>query len=237
MRMQNPGLELRSRFYVRARREACTYWIEIRKRLATQPWRRRSSKSLPRFCILMAERACFSEQGSPGPRAVTPRLRLPHRTSGAPGKRCVTAAKSRSPSFITRPRALQQFGNCCCISSRGRKRLAPRNHRAPGDPALRSFTGNSFGSLPAAGLSEDVTWPSTSRPSGTPTGPEELTTNDCPLVQTREVCRRQLRPVVSSDRRRAVEIPVVRSARKVLRVIFSDRPGEFRLATTRECCP
>ena len=119
-------------------------------------------------------RTCFSEQGSPGPHAVTPRFRLPHRASDVTAGRSVTSAQSRPPRFITRPSSLQQFGNCCRILSRGRKRLAPRNHRVLGDPALRSFTGNSFGSLPAAGLSGDVTRPSTSRPPGTPAGPEEL---------------------------------------------------------------
>ncbi len=189
MRMRNPRKELRSRFFVRAKREACTYWIKIRKRLATMPWRRRSSRSLRRFCIFMAmDRVSLSR--------IRQDLALPKSSARRPAAQAAAMEPgSRLPRFITRPSALQQFGNCCRISSRRRKRRLPRSRRALGDPALRSFTGNSFGSLPAAGRPGDITWPSTSRPPGTPAGPEELSTNDPPCFdfQSRHVLVEQNR--------------------------------------------
>ena len=156
-----------------------------------------------------APRTCFSEQNPPGSNAVQHRS-LPRRANGHNRVQCHPAHKSRSPRVT---------------ASFSRRRSSGTAADRLEDPALRSITGNSFGFLPAAGLSRDVTWPSTSRPLGTPAGPEEPSMNDFNQsrlpVGIREIRSRQLRPVVSSDRRMAVEILVVRSARKVLRVTFS----------------
>ena len=132
-----------------------------------------------------APRTCFPEQGSSGSSAANQR-KLPLRPVPA------------SPRFITRPNSLRQFGNC---------------HKELGDPALRLFTRNSFCFLTAAGCPRDVTEPSTSRPLGTICRPRRAVDQSFPLVTTREILRQQLRPAVSSGRRRAVEILAPRSVR------------------------
>ena len=155
--------------------------------------------------LATAPETCLPEQDSPGSRAVTQRLRRPRRASGAIAERCNSVAQSRSPRFTTRPGSLRQFGNC---------------HGLPGDLALRQITGNSFCFPFRRGVSQGCYRPSTSRPLGLPACQREPSPNAL-LAETSaqtegfvtsEIRRRWLRPVVSSDRRLAVEIPAVRSS-------------------------
>ena len=170
--------------------------------------------------LATAPETCFPEQDSPGLRAVTQHIRRLRRASGATAERCKTAAQSPSPRFTTRLGSLQQFGNCCRTSSRNRKRLWQRWPRELGDPTLRQITGNSFYFPVRSGVSPGCYRPSTSRPLGLAACQREPWPNAL-LVETSaqtegfvpgKIRRRWLRPVVSSDRRLAVEIPAARSS-------------------------
>ena len=101
-----------------------------------------------------------------------------------------------------------------CRSAAG-KPLLPRRVKALGDPALHPITGNSFCFLLRSGHSPSVTglqqaglWdqPQPGRAVG------ERFLLFPTLSESGEIRSRRLRPVVSSDRRIAVEIPAVRSS-------------------------
>ncbi len=93
-------------------------------------------------------------------------------------------------------------------------------HKELEDPTLRLLTGNSFCFPFRRGVSHGCYWPSTSQPLGLPACqweplPNALLVETSAQIEgfvTSEILWWWLRPIVSSDRRIAVEIPAARSS-------------------------
>ncbi len=165
--------------------------------------------------LKIAPRTCLSEQNSPG-------IAHCHAAQSADSERPPGRLVSRRD-----PALCGSSGTAVAFIAQPPESGCATNPKELGAPALHLITGNSFCFLPAAGRPGDVTWPSISRPPGTPSGPEEPSANVLLQsrlpVETGEFRSRQLRPAVSSGRRIAVEITVVRSDCTVLRAKFSNR--------------
>ncbi len=148
--------------------------------------------------LATALRTCLAEQDSP---EIANCPAAPAADSAFPGR--LVSRREPSP-----PR---QFGNCLRHACANFAWLESAGRSCP------TFDHRELVLLSSgSGLSPSVIRPSTSRPPGPTAGLDEPSANAFPFFRLcwnqGEIRSRQLRPVVSSDRRIAVEIPAARSS-------------------------